>query len=200
MNEPSIRKKLRGSRAIRIMLSGILVILVVVWVKRYVIIPNAASKDNEHGVCYMHLKATDPVPSYDAYITWSTYDGTGSIDGVVIIWNGKELGKGRNGVLQVVERLKEIRKGSTVLIYPDYMFVSLWEPNGPMRYYPWQGDLSSKVEGAAKQRKLQFVYSPRDHLGNMHPFCAPFEDLTWPPSNGSESWQGKKRSATATGA
>jgi formylglycine-generating enzyme required for sulfatase activity len=57
----------------------------------------------------------------DAWVTWKNYDGLSDPEEAVYLWNGKEVGKGLQGFIQVLTHLDEIKPKSKVLICPYYV-------------------------------------------------------------------------------
>src|SRR4051812_21057643 len=62
----------------------------------------------------------EPMPHFDAWLTWqgSTRD---HYDGYVeFIWNGEKLGRDTEGFGQLLRKLNAMPTGATILVYPLY--------------------------------------------------------------------------------
>jgi hypothetical protein len=116
------------------------------------------------------LEATDKFPAFDAYLTWTHFSHRDSrFDAAHLIWNGEDLGTGREARQALLERLRRLPVRSRVLIYPSY-------------YLEWQRRLQMgtdhpflpiypQIVDIMVARKLTLYYSPWDHLGHLHPDC-----------------------------
>ena len=124
-----------------------------------------------HQSQYVSLSRADPLPAFDVYFTWHGYEPT-TLDHrqVEFIWNGESIGVGDPGIRALLARLKELKAGSRVLIYPSYER-SLYKEDTEPNCYPWQNSIADFWK-AAIRRQLILIHSPRDHRGNMLPECA----------------------------
>lgn len=120
------------------------------------------------------LGLDDPAPTYDAYFTWKDYDGTSSEEQALYIWCGKELGRGKEGLRKILDRLRALPKRSKVLVYPRYDMD--WEEYGPSRFFPWL-NYYAEFQQVVTDQELTMFYSPRDHRGAIHPACVAPQDI-----------------------
>lgn len=113
------------------------------------------------------LDTADPVPRFDAYVTWK--DRRESVVYPLFYWNGEPVGRGRVGFSQILERMRLLRRGSTVLFYPEWLGCRQI-PNSPFLNiaFPWQGQHTA-LEETAQTCGLHVVCSPRDHLNRICP-------------------------------
>jgi hypothetical protein len=56
----------------------------------------------------------------DAWITWANYDGLGNPEEAMYIWNGREVGKGLEGFVEILSRLDQMKAESKVAVFPYY--------------------------------------------------------------------------------
>ena len=119
---------------------------------------------------WVKINYGDPMPRFDAYLTWRDYDGWDydkDIRGeVLLVWNGVEVGRGRSAEHEVVRRLKKLPLGSRVLIYPRY---ELEEAPCETRIYPLPIYGGPDFNHAINNRGLTLIFSPYDHLGRLCP-------------------------------
>jgi hypothetical protein len=80
------------------------------------------------GETWVILTRHDAVPCHDAYLTWNDHDGDSDREQAQYVWNGHSLGRGDEGLREVLKRLAKMPKGSHILVYPRYPLV-----NGPLR-------------------------------------------------------------------
>jgi len=107
---------------------------------------------------------------YDVYFTWKNYGEASEPCDAVYIWDGKEVGRGEVGFESILSRLRQLPRGSTVLLYPNY-----WVNRNPplnmcegVVIFPFEDDRDLLRE-VAKESKLQVIWSPYDHTGTLHP-------------------------------
>jgi hypothetical protein len=130
--------------------------------------PSADTKDSGvHLVVYPFTEERgpdEPLPSFDAYFTWSDYYTIGTdFNSVAYFWNANEVGKGRAGFQIILQRLTALPAGSCVLVYPRY---SLRGPGDWPALYPFDNWVK-ELGNVAQQNNLKLVLSARDHLGNV---------------------------------
>ncbi|MHC4441985.1 MAG: hypothetical protein ACYTBZ_01335 [Planctomycetota bacterium] len=124
------------------------------------------------------LEPDDPLPTYDAYLTWKNHDINTDYrpSKALYVWNGTIVGQGEEGFKKVLNRIEEMPLGSKILVYPRTFMNWELHYSDDIRMFPWSNfhcDFLDKM----KERKHTVIYSPRDHLGNMHPQCInPYEN------------------------
>jgi hypothetical protein len=107
-----------------------------------------------------------PWPKYNAYLTWSGYDGGGDPQEAIYLWQGKQVGKGSAGFQEVISRLEHLPPGSRVLVFPEY-----WE--GAKPFIGYSDQVLKRFEDAVERQDLIILYSHRDQNGAMHPANLP---------------------------
>jgi hypothetical protein len=114
-----------------------------------------------HG-CDKHQNSRGPVSKFDAYFTWTGFDGLeGSPEQAIFSWNGEVVGPGKIGFSEIISRLKKLPEGSTVLEYPNYNTLGEEEPSGPYREMPFFRDMVEALRG----RRVIVIISGYDHKG-----------------------------------
>jgi hypothetical protein len=140
--------------------------------------------DHNGNLCPIHKDkwhyrpAADPrKETFGHYLTWQEYEGTGSPDEAVYVWDGKALGRGKEGFAKVLALLDALPAKSRVLIYPDYRSVGVPFPRnpGPRRVMPFAAadDLWDAFERVVEMRNLVIIFSVRDHRGKLDPANSP---------------------------
>jgi hypothetical protein len=109
---------------------------------------------------------------HDAYLTWTNFTGRGDRNEAVYIWNGSELGKGKEGLEKVFQHMRGMREGARLLVYPVYPYPDEGS-SGPFRGYPFDQQQGTFSE-IARSNKLDLTFSPVDHNGKKLP--VPNED------------------------
>jgi hypothetical protein len=125
------------------------------------------------------LQLSDPVPPYDAVLTWRNYDEESLPESAIVIWNDVELGQGTEGWREAARRVRALPRGSTILVYPSYDLD--WQLAGARNPpdYPW---IKTDFWEIVQDRGCRLVFSPRGPDGRIHPQCIPPEDESMPDS------------------
>jgi hypothetical protein len=96
----------------------------------------------------------------DAYFTWTNYDGRKKdLSRVMFVWNGENVGEGRKGFQEILNRLGNLPERSTVLEYPSYVAGNDGSP-----YYKWPYEYDALTR-TLKARRLVLLISCYDHEG-----------------------------------
>ena len=120
----------------------------------------------------IHLNYDDPFPTYDAYFTWKDYDPVqDNSEQALYIWQGAEVGRGKEGFMVILAKLSSLPEGSRVLVYPDYdaNFGALSGLNGPHYWFPFPRGTADLLDAVVEGQKLYIIWSPFDHEGNVCP-------------------------------
>jgi hypothetical protein len=72
---------------------------------------------------------------YAATITWREFDGYGDPERAVYVYDGEEVGRGHDGLEEVLRRLRRLPAHSRVLMHPSYSASQLF---GYRRYPPYR--------------------------------------------------------------
>ena len=125
-----------------------------------------------HTEPYVYVGEEDEIGEYAAYLTWKNYDGYGDPEDAVFVWNGKEVGKGSEGLESVIGEMKKLPRGSRILVFPSYAVdLPLTKLSGNPRVYPFSDNF--QVLGNVTFRKvvqgneLVLLISPRDNKGKL---------------------------------
>lgn len=107
--------------------------------------------------------------SFDAFVTWTNYDGIEDPRLAVYVWNGKEIGVGQAGFNALAGRLGALPNNSLILVYPKYPYSDDVERAKAPRAYPWQVDQANldKFNSIVSNREHRIVYSGFDLNGNI---------------------------------
>lgn len=126
---------------------------------------------NRYSPCNVKvLQVEDAVPLFNAYLTWTNYKPNDSTLDAHLVWSGEDLGAGHAAAEKLLNRLRQLPDESRVLIYPSYHLK--WRVNRGGGTYPWFA-VHDEILSIGAQKHLTLIYSPRDHLGNLHPDCIP---------------------------
>lgn len=112
------------------------------------------------------LTLRDPVPAFDDFVTWKD---AGLIDGRILhYWGNEPVGRGGQGMREILARLSAAPPGRRILIYPEWEHCLGHDGIVFEMSSPWRGcwDLLRQI---AEERDLILILSPRDHLGRMCP-------------------------------
>jgi len=105
---------------------------------------------------------------HDVYFTWRDYTGDSrriEREKTLYIWNGEEMGHGEKGFENALSRLRAMPRGSRVLLYPNYYISG----HSDFMFFPWIQDDEKVIYKIAKDRQLTIIWSPFDHLRQVHP-------------------------------
>jgi hypothetical protein len=136
----------------------------------------ASSPGEAPRITHVYLGMEEPVPRFDAYLTWENYDPV--LDKTdpdhaptpVYILDGKQMGSGEGGFRQVVAELAKKPRGSVLLMYPAYELLSPREDNNAMPMDPPFARYGGRFWDLLVERGFTIIYSPKDEKGNLHPF------------------------------
>ena len=104
---------------------------------------------------------------FDASLTWTNYRGIGDPDLAVYVWNGQDIGQGAPGFQTVLQHLKALKDGASVLIYPMYPYPTE-APSGPNRMYTFDPyDQRGAFSQLVTQKHLSVIFSPFDPSGRL---------------------------------
>jgi hypothetical protein len=114
------------------------------------------------------IDATDPLPSFDAYVTWR--DRGKSVEYPLFYWNGEPVGRGHAGFAQILDRMGSLPRGATVLFYPDWCGCANL-PNSAflIASFAWPRRDDEMLWETVRRNGLVVILSPRDHLGRICP-------------------------------
>jgi hypothetical protein len=137
----------------------------------YSYLPWESHRHNQH---FLTLYPSYPPVFFDRYLTWKDYDGkNGRAEQAMFIWQGEEMGRGKDGLKNVVSKIAELPPGSRILVYPDYDVHAIWDgPASVGRSCPlWHWEFGPEVDlrNIAVKRKLILLFSQRDHNGELCP-------------------------------
>lgn len=129
-----------------------------------------SSQQAEIGLDSMvYLRTDQAIPDHDVTLTWTNFDGVGSLEQANIIWNGELIGAGSPAVVDMLSRLAELPPGSRVLVYPRYPYPAHIAPADGIRLYPFH-DAHAVVRFIAANGRLILILSPRNAEGQLlHP-------------------------------
>ncbi len=118
---------------------------------------------------HLEVMRIDAVPAkgFVAYFTWRDFQGVGDPARAVYVWQGRDVGAGKEGFAVVLAKLRGLPKGSKVLMYPSYT-APLEFLADSVRRHPWQDD-RGKLMDVLRERNLTLLCSVRDHEGRLHP-------------------------------
>jgi hypothetical protein len=123
-------------------------------------------------------------PKHDAYLTWREYSGIGDAGKAIYIFNGKDLGRGTEGLGRVIAELGRLPKGTVLLIYPVYPFPQEGL-SGPNRMWPFL-DRRNEFYDMVKARDIRLVFSEFDHKGAVVPMPTETDDSLYRPGFGAD--------------
>ncbi|MHC4201282.1 MAG: hypothetical protein ACYSU0_14935, partial [Planctomycetota bacterium] len=103
-----------------------------------------------------------PAPRFDHYLTWRNYPGFGDKRNVIFVWDGESIGSGYEGADELVSRLRALPEGSTVLVYPKFLF----RDTDPIGFYTCPLPPAAYI--VKRERRLRLEFSYRDHSGRLH--------------------------------
>lgn len=106
---------------------------------------------------FWHFRWTD-CKDCDAWITWKNYDGFGDPEEAIYVWNGREVGKGLEGFVEVLSRLDKIKPGSKVAIFPCYPGRVRGHLDEPARVIPFS-EFWGLLREVVYRRNLIVLYS-----------------------------------------
>lgn len=118
------------------------------------------------------LELDEPVPNYDACLTWSGFEGYGAGGQANYIWNGVTVGVGEAGLSEVLRKVREMRRGAVILAFPRYDLDWQLASSERARVYPWNNFLDG-LEAALQSSGTRLVLSPRDATGHVLEICKP---------------------------
>lgn len=119
-----------------------------------------------------HYRRVEYPASYNAYLTWKDYNGLRDKQRALYVWNGREIGRGDEGLLAVLREWESLPPYSVVLVFPHYPlstadpdfktmpFANSW---GDRKANPWSERLKSILVG----RHSLIILSARDLDGNL---------------------------------
>jgi hypothetical protein len=127
---------------------------------------------NDH---YVDMGLDDPLPKYDAYFTWKNFGGDADTDpdSALYVWQGKELGKGKEGFSRLLASLSAMPDGSVILVYPGWgrepgvRGGQEWPDPYPFSY----DDEPDSLNEVLVKHHLVLAFSVLDHNGRLHPQC-----------------------------
>jgi hypothetical protein len=101
---------------------------------------------------------------HDVYVTWRNYDGIDPNPCHYYV-NGTQVGVGPVGFGKVLSYLREMPRGTRVLVFPMYPYGDL-APSSPYVFYPFQ-DQKRLLTNVCDARDLQVYYSDYDNNGDL---------------------------------
>jgi hypothetical protein len=121
---------------------------------------------------FAYLDFDDPLPKFDAYIEWKEYTEVDDPKKAVYFWQGKEVGRGEDGLRVIMTKLAMLPERSVILAYPgvwrqEGLGLNLWS-NLDTHRYPFD-ERWEELENLLVKRHLVMILSTRDHLGRILP-------------------------------
>jgi hypothetical protein len=98
---------------------------------------------------FWHYRHVEKCENCAASLEWKGFDGEGTLEEVIYIWDGKEVGKGLEGFIRVLSFLDRIKPGSAVALLTP----------GPAPYEMYTGNLLDEV---VRRRNLIILYSEKE--------------------------------------
>lgn len=108
-----------------------------------------------------HYRWTD-CKDCDASITWKNYDGFGNPGEAIYVWNGREVGKGLDGFVEVLSHLDRMKPGSKVVIFPQYVNPRRIPPDQAERLVPYDEFWELLDEVVYRRNLIVFLPEERD--------------------------------------
>jgi hypothetical protein len=111
----------------------------------------------------IHRRMADPLVEFDFS---ATVRASNESEDTVFYWGGSIIGKGAEGFNRLLERIREVRPGSRILLYPYIDLLD--ELDGSVRSLvgPWDPYLQ-RLEPVAKAKQVYLILSPRDPQGRL---------------------------------
>jgi hypothetical protein len=101
-------------------------------------------------------------------LSWREYDGHEDPEQAMYTWNGKDVGRGRQGFAAVVDRLEHLPPGSKVRVVPRYsQYVAAHPSSGPRTQpyaYSDYEDLCMRARTVRRERHLHIDEEDSGHL------------------------------------
>jgi hypothetical protein len=139
---------------------------------------------------YRYVNSTQP--TYDAYLTWTGYNGRFPDDPeydenkVIYFYNGTEMGRGRDGFAKALAAIEQLPPRSVLLVYPEYFL------RGVLRSSPIEAPLyppfwfyRSEFSDVIARRQLTVILSDYDHLGRPLNYWGNLEENATEDRNGA---------------
>jgi hypothetical protein len=128
----------------------------------------AAQLDREH---FTYLSVFDKPVQADCYVTWLAYNtlsGPMWEKAALFVWNGEPVGRGDEGLAEVLRRMAKANQGIRILIYP-YIKTPPWSAISAEDNSWTMPIWLQELRPVAVERNLHIVFSPFDHTGQLHP-------------------------------
>jgi hypothetical protein len=121
------------------------------------------------------IAASNKQNKYDAYFTWKDYDGQGDPKKTLFLWNGKEIGKGDEGLGALIAEIEKMPEKSKILVFPTYVFElesqlkpkTLQDANSK-RKHPYDSLMDAQAFwDKIVKKNISLIYSYKDNMGNV---------------------------------